>query len=571
METEELKNVLAPSSLEINQVYLRISETYSKTLFLLNYPRYLSTGWFSPIINLPEIMDISIHIEPVSSAKTLKSLERKVTEVEVQISDREEKGYIRDPLIETAERDMEALRDNLQQGIENIFRMSVYITIYADTLDHLKKLETKVISILEGRLVYMKPALFQQPEAFASVLPIGDNIIDVSTPFNTGPASSLFPFISANLTSDSGVFYGVNRQNNTLIIFDRFSLENANMVIFAKSGSGKSYAAKLEALRLLMLGVDVLIIDPEAEYKPLADAVGGSFFKISLSSEHTINPFEIPKIPDDEDPGDALKSHIVNLVGLIKIMIGAIAPEEDAVLDRAITETYASHDITPGKDFSQVEAPLLGDLERILQNMEGGRDLAKKIHRFTQGTFAGFTNRQTNIDLENRCTVFSLRDLEEGLRPIAMYLILHFVWNLVKVDRKKRTMIIDDAWWLMKYPEGALFLFSMAKRCRKYYLGLTTITQDIEDFLGSEYGRPIVTNSSLQLLLKQSSATIESVQKAFGLTDQEKNLLLEAPVGNGIFFAGPNHVMIQIVASYSEDEIITTNPEQLLHLETDQV
>ena len=336
------------------------------------------------------------------------------------------------------------------------------------------------------------------------------------------------------------------------------------MVIFAKSGAGKSYATKLEALRLLMTGTDVLIVDPENEYEQLAKTVGGSFFKISLASDNHINPFDIPIVPTGENPADVLKSHIVNLAGLLKLMLGEMTPEEEALLDRAISETYAAFDIVPGKDFSKTQPPLLENLQTVLENMEGGRELAERLYRFTKGSYAGFTNRPTNIDIRNRMIVFSIRDLEDELRPVAMYIILNFIWNLVRAELKKRVMIIDEAWWMMKYKDGASFLFGLVKRARKYFLGISTITQDVEDFLNSAYGRPIITNSSLQILLKQSPAMIEGVAKTFNLTEAEKGLLLEAVVGQGLFFAGPNHVAIQIIASYTEDKVITTKPEQIL-------
>ena len=381
---------------------------------------------------------------------------------------------------------------------------------------------------------------------------------------NSGPVSSFFPFVSEDLNSNQGIMYGINRHNNNLIIFDRFSLENANQVVFAKSGSGKSYATKLEIIRYLMLGVDILIIDPENEYKKMTEAFGGSFFNISLSSHEHINPFDVPVVPEGETPSDVLRSHIVNLAGLLKLMLGKLSAEEDALLDRAITETYASREIVPGEDFSGASPPLLEDLETILRNLEGGKGMAERLYKYTKGSFAGFVNQPTNIDIGNRLIAFSIRDLEEELRPIAMYIILNFIWNLTRAQLKKRLLIIDEAWWMMKYEDSATFLFGLVKRARKYFLGVSTITQDVEDFLRSPYGRPIITNSSIQLLLKQAPATIDVVAKAFGLTEAEKNMLLSAEVGMGLFFAGRKHVAIQIIASYFEDQVITTNPQQLL-------
>ncbi|MDD5430993.1 MAG: ATP-binding protein [Candidatus Pacebacteria bacterium] len=567
MEEENKNNLIdsiAPPALEVSSNYLRLGNKFVKTMFIYNLPRYLATGWFSGIVNMPELLDISIFIHPVETGLALRQLRKKAAEVESGLMERQEKGLVRDPLTETAFQDIESLRDSLQQAREHLFKVGIYITFYTNTLEELNKLESKITTQLESRLVYSKPALFQQLDGFNSTLPINSDSLLILHPLNSGPLSSLFPFISANLTSDEGILYGINRSNNTLIIFDRFSLENANMVVFAKSGSGKSYATKLEALRLLMMGIDVLIIDPENEYENMASAVGGSYFRISLTSEHHINPFEIPIIPQGEDPNDVLKSHIVNLTGLLKLMMGKISPEEDALLDRAVSETYASHDITVGKDFSSATPPLLEDLQKILENMEGGQGMAQRLYKYTQGSYAGFTNQPSNVDIKNRLIVFSIRDLEEELRPVAMYIVLNFIWNLIRANLKKRVLIVDEAWVLMKYEDGASFLFGLVKRCRKYFLGVTTITQDVEDFLRSPFGRPIITNSSLQILLKQAPAMIDLVVKSFNLTEGEKSLLLEAAVGEGLFFAGLNHVAIQIIGSFLEDKIVTTKPEQIL-------
>lgn len=562
---EEVKNIIAPSAIEITPNQLRLGTKLAKTIFVFTYPRYLSTGWFSPIVNFPGLLDISIFVNPIDTPLALKNLRKKATQIEAQLMEQQEKGLVRNPVLETANQDIEALRDSLQQSRENLFTVGVYITMYGENQEALNKIETEINNILESRLIYAKPALFEQIEGINSTFPLVSDSLNITTQLNSGPLSSFFPFVSLNLTSDEGILYGINRHNSTLIIFDRFSLENANMVIFAKSGSGKSYAAKLEALRLLMTGVDVIIIDPENEYEKLSNAVGGSFFKISLASEHHINPFEIPIIPEDEDPADVLRSHIVNLTGLVKLMAGGtVSAEQETILDRAITETYASREIIPGKDFSNAQPPLLKDLETILRNMDGGAELADRLYRFTEGSFAGFTNHPTNIDINNRLIVYSLRDLEDELRPIAMYIILNFIWTLIRAKLKKRVVFIDEAWLLMKNQDSATFLFGLVKRARKYFLGVTTITQDVEDFLSSPFGRPIITNSSLQMLLKQAPATLDMVGKTFNLSDGEKNMLLEVNVGQGLFFAGLNHVAIQIVASYAEDQLITTNPQEIL-------
>lgn len=561
---KEAKKIIAPAGVQVNSNYLKVGDKHVKIFFVFSYPRYLSTGWLEPLINLPNIFDVSLFIDPVDTGLALKNLRKKAAQIESQISDQQDKGLVRDPMLETALQDVENLRDTLQQSQERLFSVGVYIAIYSDTLEELSKLESQVQSILESKLIYLKPALFQQLEGLMSILPLVQDKIDVRTPMNSGPVASFFPFVSEDLNSNQGIMYGINRHNNNLIIFDRFSLENANQVVFAKSGAGKSYATKLEIIRYMMTGVDVLVIDPENEYQKLTEAFGGSFFNISLSSHEHINPFDVPIVPEGETPTDVLRSHIVNVAGLIKLMLGHVTPEEDSLLDRAITETYASRGIVPEEDFSMAQAPLLEDLETVLRNIEGGRSMAERLYKYTKGSFSGFVNQATNINIENRLIVFSIRDLEEELRPVAMYIILNFIWNLTRARMKKRLLIIDEAWWMMKYEDSATFLFGLVKRARKYFLGVSTITQDVEDFLRSPYGRPIITNSSIQLLLKQAPATIDIVAKAFALTEAEKNMLLSAEVGTGLFFAGRRHVAVQIIASYFEDQLITTDPQQLL-------
>lgn len=564
-EFGDIKKIIAPAGVQVFSNYLKIGDKFAKTFFVFSYPRYLTTGWFEPLINLPNLFDISVFINPIDTGTALKNLRKKAGQLESQKNDEAEKGLVRNPELETAIQDIESLRDSLQQSEEKLFSTGVYITIYADTEEDLARLESKITTMLEAKIVYIKPALFEQLEGLFSILPLNEDRVGITTPMDTGPISSFFPFISEDLTSNQGIMYGINLHNNNLVIFDRFSLENANQVVFAKSGSGKSYSTKLEIIRSLMAGIEmVIVIDPENEYARLTETFAGSMFNISLSSHEHINPFDIPIIPEGEDPSDVLRSHIVTLASLLKLMLGKVTPEEDALLDRAITETYASREIVPGADFTGKEAPLLSDLETVLRNLEGGRDIAEKLYKYTKGSFSGFINQPTNIDVNNRLIVFSIRDLEEELRPIGMFVVLNYIWNLIRAKLAKRLLFIDEAWIMMQNDDSATFLFSLVKRARKYYLGISTITQDVEDFLRSPYGRPIVTNSSIQLLLKQAPATIDIVAKAFDLTDNEKNFLLSAEIGTGIFFAGKRHVAIQIVPSYFEDQIITTNPEQLL-------
>jgi len=566
-ESAPIRDLIAPAGLRINSNYLEIGEKLCRTLFIFTYPRYLTTNWLSPVITLDRQMNIALFIHPAETTIILKNLRKKTAQVQSQISMRQEQGHVRDPVLETALQDIEQLRDTLQQGTERFFQVGLYVTFFADSLKELDEIENQLRALLEVRMVYAKPATFQQEDGFLSTLPLEKDYLLIHNPMNSAPLASFFPFVSMDLTDNKGVLYGINRHNNSLILFDRFTLENSNMVIFAKSGAGKSYFVKLEILRSLMMGTEVIIVDPEKEYKYLAETVGGSFIDISLSSPNHLNPFDLPLPREDEMPEDILRNNIINLVGLLRIMLGGLTPGEDAIIDRALRETYALHDITPESDFSKITSPLMSELQTVLENMEGGKDLAIRLEKFTRGSFAGFFNQPTNITLKNKLVVFSIRDLEEELRPMAMYIILHYIWNLIRSEMKKRILVIDEAWWLMQHPEGASFLFGIAKRCRKYYLGLTTITQDVADFINSPYGKPIITNSSIQLLMKQSPATIDAVKTTFNLTDQEKYMLLEGNVGEGIFFAGLKHVAIKVIASYTEDQIITSDPRQLLEME----
>jgi len=562
----ELKDVIAPSALKVSPKDLNLGEKVGRTLFVISYPRFVDEGWFAPIINLDKVFNVSIFIHPVDTAKILRHFQKKVAEVQSQISRREEKGLVRDPALDTAYQDLEQLRDQLMQAQEHLFDVGVYITIFADTENELDKLESEIKSILESKLVYVKPALFQQEQGFKSVLPIGDDLLAVHSKLNSSPLSSLFPFISFDLTSDKGILYGINRHNSSLVLFDRFSLENYNSVTFAVAGSGKSYCTKLEILRTLMFDTDVIVIDPEKEYEYMASATGGKYFNISLNSEHHINPFDLPIPREDESASDVLRSNIINLVGLFRIMLGGLSQEEDAIIDRAITETYALKDITPESDFRSIEPPLLSDFELVLAGMEGGDSLVQRLSKFTKGTWSGFINRPSNVDINKKFVVFSLRDMEDELKPVAMYIVTHYIWNAIRKNLKKRLLVIDEAWWMMKSEDTASFLFGLAKRGRKYFLGLATITQDVDDFLKSPYGLPILTNSSIQILLKQSPTVIDHIQQTFNLTDEEKYLLLESDVGEGMFFVGLKHVAIKIVGSYTEDQIITTNPAQVMQI-----
>jgi type IV secretory pathway VirB4 component len=567
-EAFDVRDIIAPPYVGVEVNYLKLGERLSRSFFIFSYPRYLNTGWMSPVINLNVPMDISFHIHPISTELILKKLRKKITEVSSELLEREEKGLVRDPALQMAYENIESLRDSLQTAQEKMFRFGLYLTIYEETEKALKDTELTLRSIFESRLIYLKPTTYRQREGFISCNPYGLDLIDSTIPMDTAPLSTSFPFISSDLSSNEGILYGINRHNNSMVLFDRFSLENANSVVFAKSGSGKSYAIKLEILRYLMQGVDVIVIDPENEYEPLATAVGGSFFKISLSSAHHLNPFDLPLPGEDENKEDVLRSNIINLVGLLRIMLGGLSSEEDSIVDQALTETYAVHDITPDSDPKTWEEniPLMADFEEVLGSMTGAQSLVQRLGKFTRGTYAEFFNQKSNISVEKNMVVFGIRDMEESLKPMALFIIMRYIWNLVRSKVKKRILVVDEAWWMMQSQEGGSFLFGLAKRARKYYLGVTTITQDVADFMKSDYGQPIITNASMSILLKQSPATIDVLQKVFNLTEQEKYLLLESAVGEGIFFAGKKHVAIKVVASATEDQIVTTAPEEILRM-----
>ncbi|MEI7498433.1 MAG: DUF87 domain-containing protein [Candidatus Falkowbacteria bacterium] len=563
-----IRDLISPASLQVNSDFIRLGEKFVRSMFVISYPRYISVGWFAPIINLNTTFDIAMFFYPVASGVILKQLKNKVGTLEAQIVADAEKGAARDPLRETALRDIEALRDALTQGTEKFFQFALYVTLYADSKEELDKQSDEIETIFGSRLVYSRKVFFQAEQGFNSTIPVANDELMISFNMNSSPVASSFPFMSSELTTDNGVLYGINRHNNSLILFDRFSLQNANSVVFATSGSGKSYTVKLEILRSLMLGTDVIVIDPELEYKHLSDAVGGTYINISLSSENKINPFDLPRsLSGDSKAEDIIRSAVITVKGLLRIMLGGLTYQEDSIVDRAILETYAKKDITPDADLSNVEPPILSDFQDILEGMEGGSDIVLRLKKYTEGTFAGLLNNPTNVKTDNQLVCFSVRDLEDELRPMAIYTIVNYIWNIVRSEVKKRILTIDEAWWMMQYEDSAKFIYALVKRCRKYYLGVTTITQDVNDFLRSPYGQAIVTNSSLQLLLKQSPASIDLIQKTFNLTEGEKYLLLECGVGEGIFFAGPRHAAIKVVASYTEDQLITTDPKQLLEIE----
>lgn len=560
-----LRDIIAPASFEVESNFLKIGKRYARTLFVFGYPRTLFTGWLSPLINIDEVIDISLNIIPVESKVVLDNLRKKVGQLEANYNINQEKGKVRDPGLEAAIQDAEELRDSLQVGSDRFFRFGLYITLYGKDLEELDLVGRKIESMLGSSLIYTKPATIQMEQGFNSTLPLGLDQLNVYRNMNTGALSTSFPFTTAELSQDDGVLYGINRHNNGLVIFDRFSLENANMVVFAKSGAGKSFAIKLECLRSLMMGTEVVIVDPENEYRTLSDAVGGSYLHLSLNSNTRVNPFDLPTTVDPEEAENALRANIIMLHGLLRLMAGEMNPTEEADMDMALINTYARKGITNDPLTHTAVPPVMSDLYNELNAMPGtGPALASRLRRFTEGTFSGIFSQQSNVELNNKFVVFNIRDLEDELRPIGMYIVLNYIWNRVKTDKRKRILVVDEAWQLLQYQDSAMFMFSIAKRARKYFLGLTTISQDVEDFLSTRLGRAIVNNSSLQLLLKQNPAAVDIVADTFKLTTEERSRLSQFPVGEGLFFAGMSHVILRILASPMEEQLISTNPQYLL-------
>jgi len=571
-----LRDFIAPSSLKFEGNYFQLGTRYARTYYVYGYPRQLYTGWLSGMVNLDEVIDLSMIVQPVDSQVVLNNLRKKVSQLEAGISLDSEHGKVRDPGKEAAVQDAEELRDKLQVGEERFFRFGLYFTIYGNSMEELEFVSHKVESLLGQQLVYSKPASAQQEQGLSSTVPQFMDQLQIYRNMNTGAISTTFPFTSADLTQENGILYGINMHNSGLVIFDRFSLENGNSVVFAKSGAGKSFTVKLEALRSMMMGTEIFIIDPENEYQKMCDAVGGAYVRLSLNSATRINPFDLPQVVDAEESDNALRSNLITLHGLLRLMMGgaqaqmlqsgmttmpALNPAEEADLDAALIETYAKAGITNDPLTHGSVPPTISDLYDTLLHMGGtGPQLAQRLRKYTSGTFAGIFSQQSNVNVNNPMVVFNIRDLEDELRPVAMYIVLNHIWNRTKVDKKRRMLIVDEAWQLMKYEDSANFLFSLAKRARKYNLGITTITQDVEDFMASRMGRAIVANASMQFLLKQSPTAVDVLADVFKLTSEEKKRLSQFPVGQGLFFAGQNHVHIQVIASPTENELIVTNP-----------
>jgi len=562
-QTLNLIDILSPQSAESDFDYIKINDVYFRTLFVSGYPRFVAPGWLEPIVNFDSSLDISFYIYPVEGKNVLDDLRRKIAEMEAEIATDLQRGRIVDPATQAKLEDARSLQEQLVKGVERFFQFSFYITIPAPTIEDLNQLTKQIESTLGSLLIVAKHASLDMKDGFISTAPLASDKLSITRNMDTTSVATTFPLTSAELSSDKGILYGMNSQNDSFVIFDRFSLENSNMTIFATSGAGKSYFVKLEALRSLMLGVDVVVIDPEAEYKSLAEAAGGEYISFSFSSGSKINPFDLSQVQEEGENQLGLK--ILTLHSLFKVIMGELTAIQEALLDRALVATYRAKGITQDPDTQTKEPPLMEDLYKTLIGMETKEalDLAARIEKFVRGSFVGIFDKHTNVNLDNPFTVFSVKDLQESLRPIVMFIVLDYIWTRIKRDLKRRLLIVDEAWHMMKYPDSAQFLWSVVKRARKYFLGLTTITQDVEDFLGMDIGKAIVTNSALRLLLKQSPAAVDKIGDTFYLSEGEKQLLLAANVGEGIFFAGPHHVPISIVASQKEHQLVTTRPEEL--------
>jgi type IV secretory pathway VirB4 component len=566
-----VKDIIAPGAIEVDFDYLKIGNKYFRTLFVAGYPRFVSTNWLSPLINFDHSLDVAMYIYPIDGKSVLDDLRRKMAEMEAEIQTTVERGRLIDPMTQAKLEDARLLQQQLVRGSERFFQFGLYVTIPANSLEELNQVSKQISSTLGSLLIVSKHASLQMEDGFKATIPTCVDRLMINRNMDTTCLATTFPFTSSELTSSQGILYGINEHNDSLVVFDRFELENANSCLFGKSGCGKSYLVKLETLRSLMFGTELIVIDPEAEYQSLTKALGGEYITFGFGSTAKINPFDLSAIYEEGENELGLK--ILSLHSLFKVMMGTLTPTEEAVLDRALVLTYKMKGITPDPATQKNEPPLMEDLYKTLTGMEQteAKTMADRLEKYVKGGFTGIFDQHSNVDIKNALTVFSLKELEESLRPIAMFIILDYIWTKIKRVMKKRVLVVDEAWYLMKYPDSANFLYSIAKRARKYYLGLTTITQDVEDFLGSDYGKAIVTNSSLQILMKQSPAAIEKVSQTFYLSEGEKHLLLSADIGEGLFFAGASHVAIRVVASPDEHQLVTTKPEELLKMEKEAI
>jgi conjugal transfer ATP-binding protein TraC len=562
-----VRDLISPPAIEVDFDTIKIGDTYLRTLFVAGYPRFVSANWLEPLISFNHTLDIAMYVYPTKSEEVLENLKRRVGEMEATIQSDMKRGRVIEPSVEVALEDALGLQQELAKGAQRFFQFGLYITIPSRSLENLNKTTKQVEATLSSLLIITKRAILQMEEGFKTTLPMGHDRLSVMRNMDTTSLATTFPFTTSELTANEGILYGINEHNDSLVIFDRFTLENANTVVFGKSGAGKSYMVKLEIMRSLMFDTDVIVVDPESEYESLSHALGGEYIRFHFGAATKINPFDLSLYTQTKGAVEEseLNQKILSLHGFFRVVMGNLTPMEDALLDRALILTYKQKGITPDPATQTKEPPLMEDLYKALVGMEdpAARGLADRIEKFVKGSLVGIFDQQTNVEIRNQLTVFSIRDLEDELRPIAMYLILDYIWTKVRRNMKKRILIVDEAWYMMKYPDSAQFLNSIAKRARKYYLGLTTITQDVEDFLSVDLGKSIIQNSSLQILLKQSSAAIDVVAQVFYLSEGEQHLLLSSDIGQGLFFAGPAHAAIRVISSPEEHALATTKPQEL--------
>lgn len=562
--TTNVKDIIAPEAIEVDWSDVKINDTYYRTLFVAGYPRFVNANWLSPLINFPHSLSISMFIYPVDGKGVIEDLRRKIAEMEAELQGDIQRGKIINIDTQVKLEDARSLQEQLAKGAERFFQFGLYITIRDDKRDVLDKVTNHIKSTLGALLIVAKTATLQIEDGFKTTLPMGKDFLKINRNMDTTSLATTFPFTSSELTANEGIMYGINEHNDSLVVFDRFTLENANMVVFAKSGSGKSYMVKLEILRSLLFETEVIIIDPEDEYRKMAATVGGTYIDFSFTSPNRINPFELPQLAEPDENELAMK--IISLHSLLKIMLGDVTAQEEALLDRALVMTYQMKGITRDPATHKLEPPLMEDLYKALIGMEEAvaRGLADRLEKYVKGSFQGIFSQKSNVDFGKQLTVFGIKNLQDELRPTAIFIILDYIWTKVKRDLKRRLLVVDEAWYLMKNEDSATFLYGIAKRARKYFLGLTTITQDVEDFLKDDHGKAIVSNASIQVLMKQSTSAIEKLANVFYLSQGERHLLLTAEVGEALFFAGQNHVAMRVVASPEEHALITTDPREVL-------
>ena len=547
---QDALDVMSYAGLEEKVDYLNIDGVYMRTLFISGYPFVASSGWLDSLINFNHDSDISYHLHEVNALSALPKLHRKITELESTKRAMIRAGKIvgseiTDPLDSAIE-----LRDKIQRGQEKLFQMSIYICLRADSLEELNRTTKLLETTLSARLFYSKVARYQQLEALQSILPRAEDKLGQKRNLDSSSAALTFPFMSSELVHEGGILYGVNKSNNSLVILDRFSLHNANSIVFAQSGSGKSYATKVEILRQLMQGTKVIVIDPEREYKRLTDSVSGTYIKLSATSKQKINPFDLAttfRAVSD------LSEHVQDLTGVISLMAEGLTSREKAAVDKAILKIYKK-----AKDTQ----PLLEDLYGELQKL-GQLKLCERLEKYISGSLSEVFNSQTNINLENRLVIFDIKDLPESLRQIMMLIISNFVQNQVKARPERRLLIIDEGWMLLEHEESARFVAGLVRRARKYYLGVSIISQQANDFLHSDYGRAIASQSALRILMRQDTTTIKNVASEFNLSEYEESFLLTCERGDALIIADQNHVAVRIVASEKEHPLITTNPSEI--------